>query len=129
MGYTPDWELDAFMKAEIRKGKKESIVTDLVIKLLGLDVSYLPTTCSVQPGTVIAAFQTGPAVLHVSSTCGSADNLTMTMTWLMTCALTHGGTATPAYLHAAQTDGLQTLSSSSLAESELAVCLILGKVL
>ncbi|KAL0051690.1 hypothetical protein WJX82_000289 [Trebouxia sp. C0006] len=38
MGYTPDWELDAFMKAEIRKGKKDSIVTDLVIKLLGLDV-------------------------------------------------------------------------------------------
>ena len=38
-GYTPDWELDAFMKAEIRKGKKESIVTDLVIKLLALDVS------------------------------------------------------------------------------------------
>ena len=40
-GYTPDWELDAFMKAEIRKGKKESIVTDLVIKLLGLDVTPL----------------------------------------------------------------------------------------
>ena len=40
-GYTPDWELDAFMKAEIRKGKKESIVTDLVIKLLGLDVRPL----------------------------------------------------------------------------------------
>ncbi|KAL3160198.1 hypothetical protein ABBQ32_010959 [Trebouxia sp. C0010 RCD-2024] len=37
-GYIPDWELDAFMKAEIRKGKRESIVTDLVIKLLGLDV-------------------------------------------------------------------------------------------
>ena len=42
MGYTPDWELDAFMKAEIRKGKKDSIVTDLVIKLLGLDVSVTP---------------------------------------------------------------------------------------
>lgn len=42
MGYTPDWELDAFMKAEIRKGKKDSIVTDLVIKLLGLDVSVMP---------------------------------------------------------------------------------------
>ena len=42
MGYTPDWELDAFMKAEIRKGKKDSIVTDLVIKLLGLDVSAMP---------------------------------------------------------------------------------------
>ena len=38
-GITPDWELDAFMKAEIRKGKKESIITDLVIKMLGLDVS------------------------------------------------------------------------------------------
>ena len=50
-GYTPDWELDAFMKAEIRKGKKESIVTDLVIKLLGLDVSpstllYVGWLCS-----------------------------------------------------------------------------------
>ena len=46
-GYTPDWELDAFMKAEIRKGKRESIVTDLVIKLLGLDVSILilPDIC------------------------------------------------------------------------------------
>ena len=38
-GITPDWELDAFMKAETRKGKKESIITDLVIKMLGLDVS------------------------------------------------------------------------------------------
>lgn len=43
-GYAPDWELDAFMKAEIRKGKRESIVTDLVIKLLGLDVSALSIT-------------------------------------------------------------------------------------
>lgn len=43
-GYIPDWELDAFMKAEIRKGKRESIVTDLVIKLLGLDVSAPVTT-------------------------------------------------------------------------------------
>ena len=50
-GYTPDWELDAFMKAEIRKGKKESIVTDLVIKMLGLDVSHL--SHSVHPSIYI----------------------------------------------------------------------------
>ena len=38
MGITPDPELDAFMRAEIRTGKRESIVTDLIIKVLGLDV-------------------------------------------------------------------------------------------
>ena len=31
--------LDAFMKAEIRKGKRETVVSDYVIKILGLDVS------------------------------------------------------------------------------------------
>ena len=40
-GIPRNWELDAFMKADIRKGKKESIITDLVIKMLGLDVSSL----------------------------------------------------------------------------------------
>ena len=39
LGITPDPQLDAFMKAEIRTGKRESIVTDLIIKMLGLDVS------------------------------------------------------------------------------------------
>ena len=38
-GITPDPALDAFMRAEVRSGKRESIVTDLVIKMLGLDVS------------------------------------------------------------------------------------------
>ena len=38
-GITPDPVLDAFMRAEVRTGKKESIVTDLIIKMLGLDVS------------------------------------------------------------------------------------------
>lgn len=47
-GITPDWELDAFMKADIRKGKKESIITDLVIKMLGLDVSSLFTVWLIQ---------------------------------------------------------------------------------
>lgn len=34
----PDWEVDALLKAAAREGKRESIVTDLIIKLLGLDV-------------------------------------------------------------------------------------------
>ncbi|KAL3141609.1 hypothetical protein ABBQ32_004850 [Trebouxia sp. C0010 RCD-2024] len=37
-GITPDPELDAFMRAEVCTGKRESIITDLVIKMLGLDV-------------------------------------------------------------------------------------------
>lgn len=41
LGITPDPDMDAFMKAEIRTGKRESIVTDLIIKMLGLDVSVL----------------------------------------------------------------------------------------
>ena len=40
-GVTPDPDLDAFMRAEVRTGKRESIVTDLIIKMLGLDVSSL----------------------------------------------------------------------------------------
>ena len=39
MNVQPDWEIDAFTKAQIRTGKRHSIVTDLVLKLLGLDVS------------------------------------------------------------------------------------------
>ena len=37
-GITPNAALEAFMKAETRQGQKESIVTDLVIKMLGLNV-------------------------------------------------------------------------------------------
>ena len=39
MNVQPDWEIDAFTKAQIRTGKRHSIVTDLILKLLGLDVS------------------------------------------------------------------------------------------
>ena len=39
MNVQPDWEIDAFTKAQIRTGKRQSIVTDLILKLLGLDVS------------------------------------------------------------------------------------------
>eukprot|EP00891_Asterochloris_glomerata_P005171 jgi/Astpho2/5171/Aster-04755 len=37
-GIEPDWEIDAFMKAQVREGKKDSIVTEMIIKMLGLDV-------------------------------------------------------------------------------------------
>ena len=41
MRVQPDWEIDAFTKAQIRTGKRHSIVTDLILKLLGLDVCCL----------------------------------------------------------------------------------------
>ena len=43
MKVQPDWEIDAFTKAQIRTGKRHSIVTDLILKLLGLDVSLAVT--------------------------------------------------------------------------------------
>ncbi len=43
MHVQPDWEIDAFTKAQIRTGKRHSIVTDLILKLLGLDVSLAPS--------------------------------------------------------------------------------------
>ena len=43
MNVQPDWEIDAFTKAQIRSGKRHSIVTDLILKLLGLDVSLAPS--------------------------------------------------------------------------------------
>ena len=38
-GISVDPWLDAFMKAEVRKGKRETVVSDYIIKILGLDVS------------------------------------------------------------------------------------------
>lgn len=38
MGIRPDWEIDAFMKAEAVAGGRESIATEYVLRLLGLDV-------------------------------------------------------------------------------------------
>lgn len=34
----PDWEMDTYTKAAVQSGKRESIATDLMLKLLGLDV-------------------------------------------------------------------------------------------
>ena len=37
-----DLEVDAFMRASARSGKRHSIRTDYTLRMLGLDVRYLP---------------------------------------------------------------------------------------
>lgn len=37
----PDWEIDAFMTADTVQGKKEAIVSEYILRILGLDVSTL----------------------------------------------------------------------------------------
>ncbi len=39
MGIEPDWELDAYMKAQTLEGKRQSIQTEYILNILGLDVS------------------------------------------------------------------------------------------
>ena len=43
-GWQPDPLTDPLLDAETVQGKRESIMTDYRLKLLGLDVSFLPTT-------------------------------------------------------------------------------------
>lgn len=38
-GVAPDHEIDAFMKASVRRGKRHNIRTDYVLRLLGLEVT------------------------------------------------------------------------------------------
>jgi hypothetical protein len=38
LGIEPDWELDAFMKASAARGKRRSIMTDYIMRILGLEV-------------------------------------------------------------------------------------------
>ena len=38
-GIKPDWSVDAFMSSEVKPNQRESIVTELYLRLLGLDVS------------------------------------------------------------------------------------------
>ena len=42
MQVEPDWEIDAFMKASVRHGKRHNIRTDYTLRLLGLEVSAVP---------------------------------------------------------------------------------------
>ena len=39
MQVEPDWEIDAFMKASVRHGKRHNIRTDYTLRLLGLEVN------------------------------------------------------------------------------------------
>ena len=45
-GIEPDWEIESFMKASIRTGKRNNIRTDYTLRLLGLEVSLSPVTGS-----------------------------------------------------------------------------------
>jgi len=42
MQVEPDWEIDAFMKASVRHGKRHNIRTDYTLRLLGLEVTASP---------------------------------------------------------------------------------------
>ena len=37
-GHEPDWEMEYFMKASAARGKRHSIMTDYVMRMLGLEV-------------------------------------------------------------------------------------------
>lgn len=39
-GVPPDWEIDAFMAADSVNGKREAIVTEYILRILGLDVRH-----------------------------------------------------------------------------------------
>lgn len=45
MGIEPDPEVDALLKAEAVEGKRSNIVTDIMLRLLGLEVRGLLCTC------------------------------------------------------------------------------------
>ncbi len=45
MQVEPDWEIDAFMKASVRHGKRHNIRTDYTLRLLGLEVTALAHMC------------------------------------------------------------------------------------
>ena len=40
-GIEPDWEVEAFMKASVRAGKRNNIRTDYTLRLLGLEVNSI----------------------------------------------------------------------------------------
>ena len=75
LGITPDPDMDAFMKAEIRTGKRESIVTDLIIKMLGLDVSATAAAAAAPAAAAAAA-----AAAAISSSKANATGYQSRMT-------------------------------------------------
>lgn len=45
LGVEPDPEVDAFLKAEAVEGKRSNIVTDLILRVLGLEVRFGADSC------------------------------------------------------------------------------------
>ena len=45
-GLEPDWEIDAFMKASAARGKRHSIMTAYVMRMLGLEVCRISHACT-----------------------------------------------------------------------------------
>ena len=48
-GWSPDAEIYAFIKASNLVGKRHNIVTEYVLRLLGLEASLLLTGCKTSP--------------------------------------------------------------------------------
>ena len=46
MQVEPDWEIEAFMKASVRHGKRHNIRTDYTLRLLGLEVPAKSHMCT-----------------------------------------------------------------------------------
>lgn len=74
MKVQPDWEIDAFTKAQIRSGKRHSIVTDLILKLLGLDVCFhLPSCLQLLPWSLHIICKRSLVTFAASGAAGGAD--------------------------------------------------------
>ena len=68
-GITPEHDIDAFMTADAVQGKKESLVSEHIIRILGLDVS-LPPNCATC-GTLVCHPLPPPCSSQlVSAACG-----------------------------------------------------------
>lgn len=61
-GRKPDPAMDAFLKAQTLEGGDESIVTDYMLKLLGLDVSYQIQTWKSFPQLLLISWTRDPFV-------------------------------------------------------------------
>lgn len=59
-GIEPDPEIDAFMRASTVSGKRHSLVTELTLRILGLEVNP-----SASLHVCLSAFQVSHSLLHV----------------------------------------------------------------
>lgn len=74
-----DWEIDAFMTADTVQGKKEAIVSEYILRILGLEVSSHMLLCSTCHTSICACCAT-----HCLKECGWHHILPA---WLKQCVL------------------------------------------